>query len=111
MPQEVLGNPTLSELRLRGKKCVFPGLQERNPGLKFANAFSVIREIFVTLTSRNELNFEFSFFKSEIQILKSKIQIHHQGVTRNPLRLGVQVDPAGQGFSIPKNGAPKPKRY
>jgi hypothetical protein len=33
---------TPSELRLREMSCVVPGLPKRNPGLEFANAFSVI---------------------------------------------------------------------
>jgi len=37
--------------------------------------------------------------------------LRNQGVIRNPLGLGTQVDPTGQGFSIPKNGLPVPKRY
>jgi hypothetical protein len=34
------GDATLSGFRLR-KGCVVPGLPKRNPGLEFANAFSV----------------------------------------------------------------------
>ena len=38
----VQGDATLSELRGGQNEISFPGLPERNPGLKLANAFSVL---------------------------------------------------------------------
>jgi hypothetical protein len=42
-------NPDESGLRLLLGACLFPGLPKRNPGLKLANAFSVIHPRLIPL--------------------------------------------------------------